>query len=150
MVDDFELEPLRDWALLTKALVADDPAAGEAMARQADEIARRSGDADLELCALSEIGAWLVELGRVQEGVSLLDVAMAVSLGGEGASLNTVVYTSCHTLISCSRAAEFQRVAHWVRAIDDFSGPMRVSFPAQDVPSTVRRRPLRIRASTSR
>jgi DNA-binding NarL/FixJ family response regulator len=122
LVEDFELEPLRGWALLTNALVADDPATGEGLAREAHEEARRSGDADLELCALSEIGAWLVELGRVQEGVSLLDEAMAASLGGEGGSLNTVVYTSCHTLISCSRAAEFQRAAQWVRAIDDFTG----------------------------
>ncbi len=122
LVEDFQVEPLRGWALLTRASVADDPAAGEALAREAYEIARRSGDADLELCALSEIGAWLVELGRVQEGVSLLDEAMAASLGGEGGSLNTVVYTSCHTLISCSRAAEFQRAAEWVRAIDNFSG----------------------------
>lgn len=122
LVEEFQVEALRGWALLTRASVADDPASGEALARQAYEIARKSGDADLELCALSEIGAWLVELGRVREGVSLLDEAMAASLGGEGGSLNTVVYTSCHTLISCSRAAEFEHAAQWVRAIDDFSG----------------------------
>lgn len=122
LVEDFQIEPLRGWALLTRALVAEDAATGEALAREAHGIARRSGDADLELCALSEIGAWLVEAGKIREGVSLLDEAMAGSLGGEGGSLNTVVYTSCHTLISCSRAAEFQHAAQWIRALDDFSG----------------------------
>jgi DNA-binding CsgD family transcriptional regulator len=121
LVEDFQLDPLRGWVLLIQANVADDPAEGERLAREAHEIARRSGDADLDLCALSEIGAWLVELGRIEEGVALLDEAMAASLGGEGGSLNTVVYTSCHTIISCSRATEFERAAEWVRAIDDFS-----------------------------
>jgi DNA-binding NarL/FixJ family response regulator len=121
LVDDFQVEPLRGWVLLTQAHDADDPAAGERLAREAHEIARRSGDADLELCALSEIGAWLVELGRIEEGVALLDEAMAASLGGEGESLNTVVYTSCHTIISCSRATQLERAVEWVRAIDAFS-----------------------------
>ncbi len=121
LVEDFGVEQLRGWALLTRALVAEDAAEGEAMAREAHDFARRSGDADLELSALSEIGAWLVEGGNVEDGVSLLDEAMAGSLGGEGRSLNTVVYTSCHTLISCSRAAEFERAAQWIRALDKFS-----------------------------
>ena len=122
LVEDFELDPLRGWVLLTQAHDADDPVEGERLAREAHEFARRSRDPDLELCALSEVGAWLVELGRVEEGVDLLGEAMAASLGGEGGSLNTVVYTSCHTLISCSRAADFKRASQWVRAIDDFSG----------------------------
>ncbi len=122
MVEDFELDALRGWVALMRANDAEDPVVGERLAREAHAFARESGDADLELCALSEIGAWLVELGRVAEGVALLDEAMAASLGGEGGSLNTVVYTSCHTIISCSRAADFERAAQWVRAIDGFSG----------------------------
>lgn len=121
LVEELELEPLRGWVLLTRAYDCEDPAAGERLAREAHEVARRTGDADLELCALSEIGAWLVELGRAEEGAILLDEAMAASLSGEGGSLNTVVYTSCHTIISCSRTAEIERAAQWVRAIDAFS-----------------------------
>jgi DNA-binding NarL/FixJ family response regulator len=122
IVEDFELDALRGWVALMRANDAEDPGAGERLAREAHAFARESGDADLELCALSELGAWLVELGRVAEGVALLDEAMAASLGGEGGSLNTVVYTSCHTIISCTRAADFERAAQWVRAIDGFSG----------------------------
>jgi DNA-binding CsgD family transcriptional regulator len=121
LVDEFQLEPLRGWALLTRAHDADDSGEGERMAREAHEIARRSGDADLELCALSEIGAWLIEQGRIEEGAGLLDEAMAASLGGECKNLNSVVYIGCHTMISCSRAAEFRRAVQWVRAIDGFS-----------------------------
>jgi hypothetical protein len=75
LVEDFQLDPLRGWVLLIQANVADDPAEGERLARR-HEFARRSRDADLDLCALSEIGAWLVELGRIEEGVALLDEAV--------------------------------------------------------------------------
>jgi DNA-binding CsgD family transcriptional regulator len=121
LVEEFQLDSLRGWVLLTRAYDAEDPATGERLAREAHEVARRTRDADLELCALSEVGAWLVELGRPEEGGALLDEAMAASLSGEGRSLNTVVYTSCHTIISCSRMAENERAAQWVRAIDGFS-----------------------------
>jgi DNA-binding CsgD family transcriptional regulator/predicted negative regulator of RcsB-dependent stress response len=121
LVEDFHIDELRGWMLLTQAYDAYDPESGERLARAAHEIARRSGDADLELCALSELGAWLVESGRVEEGLALLDEAMAASLAGEAKSLNTVAYTSCHTVVSCSRTTEFERATEWVRVIEGFS-----------------------------
>src|SRR5947207_1997144 len=95
-----------DW---TAARTAFEPA----LAREALEAARAAGDADLELCALSQVGAALVMRGRVDEGVALLDEALAASLGGEGRSLDTVVYTSCSMITSCSLAAQFKRAAEW-------------------------------------
>jgi predicted amidohydrolase len=53
--------------------------------------------------------------------VALLDEAMAGSLGGEGGSRDTVVFTSCHMIASCSRCAEFERAVQWVRAADRFT-----------------------------
>ena len=35
---------------------------------------------------------------------------------------NTVVFTSCQMMISCSRAAEYERAGEWIRAADDFTG----------------------------
>jgi ATP/maltotriose-dependent transcriptional regulator MalT len=121
LVGEFELVPLEGWVLLMRAHDVDDPAAAEGLARAAREAARRFGDADLELCALSQAGTALVEMGRIEEGLALLDEAMAGSLGGEGQSLDTVVYTSCNMITCCSRAAQFQRAAEWIRAADDFT-----------------------------
>src|SRR5918912_1589424 len=59
-------------------------------------------------------------MGGVREGVALLDEAMAAALGGEGQP-NTVVYTSCNMITSCSQVAEVERAVQWIRAADDFT-----------------------------
>ena len=128
LVEQFELPPLMEaWVLLCRASLAsasDDPHAALGYGREALVIAHRYPDApgpNAELCALSEIGAALVETGRVEEGTALLDEAMAASLAGDDESPDTVVYTSCKTVIACSRAAEVRRATRWIRAADEFN-----------------------------
>lgn len=124
LVRENELAPLAGWVQLCRATVATDtgdPRQAEICAREARKAASRFADADLELCALSELGAALVALGRVEEGASLLDEAMAGALGGEAANLETVVLTCCRTVTSCSHAAELKRAAQWIRAADEFN-----------------------------
>ena len=124
LVEDFELAPLRGWVSLCRAHVAeeeDDAASAERWAREAHQAARELADRDLELCALGALGSALVTMGRVKEGAELLDEAMAGSLGGEVDTLETVVMTSCCTIISCSRAGDFTRARQWVRAADEFN-----------------------------
>lgn len=120
LVEEFELAPLKGWILLTQAHDSGDPVASESLCRQARELARRFSDSDLELSAISQMGASLIEMGRVREGVALLDEAMAAALGGEGTP-NTVVYTSCNMISSCSQVAEVERAVQWIRAADEFT-----------------------------
>lgn len=124
LVEDFQLALLGGWVLLCRAVIAEedgDAAAAERWAREAHETARELADRDLELCALSALGSALVAMGRVVEGAALLDEAMAGSLGGEVEALDTVVMTSCQTIICCSRAGDFTRARQWVRAADEFN-----------------------------
>ena len=123
LVEEFELGPLSGWVLVARAYVATDsghPDEGEASARQAWKIGREAGDLELELSAMSELGAALVELGQVREGVALLDEAMAGALSGEGGGLEMVVVITCRTITSCSRCGDLARAVQWVRAADDF------------------------------
>jgi DNA-binding NarL/FixJ family response regulator len=108
-------------AAVAAAADAGTPVEGERLASEARELARGSGDLDLELCALAEVGAALVKQGKVGEGLDGLDEAMAGSLGGEGGSFDTVVYTSCNMISSCASCAEFERAVQWVRAADRFT-----------------------------
>jgi DNA-binding CsgD family transcriptional regulator len=124
LVAEFELTPMRGWVLLCRAYLANDEAlhhVAERCAREALELARAGGDADLALCATCELGAALVELGNVREGAVLLDQAMAAALAGEGGDLDTVVLVSCRTITTCSRAADLKRAVQWIRAADDFN-----------------------------
>lgn len=121
LVEEFELDDFRGWLLLMEAAQAKDPARGEKLARETRDLAGRSGDLDLELCALAQVGSCLVKQGKVDEGLVLLDEAMAGSLGGEGGDLDTVVFTSCEMIGSCTRCAEFERAVQWIRAADRFA-----------------------------
>jgi ATP/maltotriose-dependent transcriptional regulator MalT len=124
LVEERELAPLAGWVALCRAAVAadaHDAEAAERCAREALAGASDFEDRDLELCALSELGAALVEAGRLEEGVALLDEAMAGSLGGEVESPDTVVMTSCNTIIACSRCGDFARARQWIRAADEFN-----------------------------
>jgi ATP/maltotriose-dependent transcriptional regulator MalT len=124
VVEQHDLVPMRGWLALCRAAHANttaDPADAEAHAGQALEAARLTGDTDLELCALSEVGYALVQVGRVAEGTALLDEAMAGALGGEARELSTVVFAGCRSITSCSRVLEFGRAAQWIHAADRFS-----------------------------
>ena len=128
LVAQFELPPMMEaWVLLCRASLAsasDDPHAALGYGREALEVAQRAPEApgpNAELCALSEIGAALVETGKVEEGTALLDEAMAASLAGEDQSPDTVRYTCCKTVVACARALEVGRATRWIRAADEFN-----------------------------
>ncbi len=115
-------EPILDaWVLLARSATCDDPGQVARWAQEACDVALEAGDRDLELCALSTKGSALLDAGRVEEGAALLDEALAGSLGGEAAHLDTVVFTACVLMQSCVRGADFSRVVHWTRALDAFT-----------------------------
>ncbi|HJQ30256.1 MAG TPA: LuxR C-terminal-related transcriptional regulator [Rubrobacter sp.] len=119
LVDEHAIEPLRGWVLVARAADAADPGQHEAWASQAHRLGMASGDRDLELCALTQIGVALIDQGRITEGIAFHDEAMAGALAGEG-QLDTVVYTACEMMASYSRCAQYQRMAQWIRAADRF------------------------------
>lgn len=108
------------WASLARAGSTDDAANVAGWSEAAYDVAASVGDRDLELCALSLWGSALINLGRLVEGMALLDEALAGALGGEGARPDTVVFTSCLLMRSCVRGGDFLRVVQWTRSLDSF------------------------------
>ncbi len=121
LVDEHGLTSRLAQVLLHEAFATPDPSESEALVRKVYELGQEAGDVDLQLCALSQLGAALVEQGRVAEGIGYLDEAMAGSLGGEGHHRDTVAFTSCTTMISCTTCAEFERAVQWIRATDRYA-----------------------------
>lgn len=119
LVEEHTLEPLRGWVLVARAVGAPDPANHETWARRAQELGQASGDRDLELCALTQIGVALIDQGRIAEGTAFHDEAMAGALAGEG-ELHTVVFASCEMMTSYGGCAQYQRMAQWIKAAERF------------------------------
>ena len=119
LVDEHALEPLRGWILIARAADSADAGEHEALAREAHRLGQASGDRDLELCALTQIGVALIDQGRISDGMAFHDEAMAGALAGEG-QLDTVVFTACEMMTSYSRCAQYERMTQWIRAADRF------------------------------
>jgi DNA-binding CsgD family transcriptional regulator/uncharacterized protein HemY len=123
LVEEHGLQEVAGWVYLCRAFLANDSGSpGDAIpwALEAKALARRYADTDLELCAVSELGAALVSQGRVPEGSAMLDEAMAAVLAGEASDLDTVVLVSCRTLTSCCLGWDIRRAVQWIRTADTF------------------------------
>ena len=115
-----EVPELRGELLGATAYLTDDPAESEALARQAAEIGRANGNADLELMAMHAVGQALVQQGRTEAGMSLLDEAMAGVIGGEGRDPLTVAQMSCMTMVVCGSCFDLERATQWVQSLQGF------------------------------
>ncbi len=115
-----EVPELRGELLGATAYVTDDPVESEALARQAAEIGRANGNSDLELMAMHAVGQALVQQGKTEEGMSLLDEAMAGVIGGEGGDPLTVAQMSCMTMVVCGSCFDLERATQWVQSLQGF------------------------------
>src|SRR5712691_4074068 len=79
------------WLELARAERAHDPVSSGGSAAAALEVATRTGDADLELRALAQLGLAEVSQGEVDGGLVRLDEAMAAATGGEPGDRKSVV-----------------------------------------------------------
>jgi DNA-binding CsgD family transcriptional regulator len=115
-----EAPQLRGELLGATAYVTDDPVQSEELARRAAEIGRANSNSDLELMAMHAVGQALVQQGRTEEGMSLLDEAMAGVIGGEGSDPLTVAQMSCMTMVVCGSCFDLERATQWVQSLERF------------------------------
>lgn len=112
--------PMRGWLWLMQGFLAADPERSRHLLGRALAFAREVEDPDLELVALGDLGLALVAAGEVDEGLELLDEAMAGTMAGEHVRLDTVVFVTCDMLAACSMAGDLERATQWCRVADDF------------------------------
>ena len=93
-------------------VVEGDPEAAHDAAAEAAAIASRFGDKDLFALAVHEQGHALIRLGRVEEGLRLLDETMVSVVAGELSPRTTgIVY--CNTIAFCQSVFEVRRAREW-------------------------------------
>lgn len=106
------------WLILDRAPFSRSPEERQKVAASALAIARRFGDADLEFEAIALLGESHVALGRIDEGMKLLDEAMAAIAGGEIADHKAIGEIYCRLLSACEHATDVRRAEDWVAVID--------------------------------
>jgi DNA-binding CsgD family transcriptional regulator len=93
--------------------------AAAATAGEAAAIGERFGDADLFALAAHERGHILIRLGRVQDGLALLDEAMVAVTAGELSQIvSGIVY--CGAILACRDAHELRRSREWTAALTEW------------------------------
>lgn len=114
LVQDEEPCLEQGWvALAPLGCDVEDPEVLAARAELALDRARRFGDVDLEVKALADGGLAQVQLGRVAEGMAMLDEAMALACGGVATDEEAVGKSVCSFYTACYHTADVQRVGSW-------------------------------------
>ncbi|PZF83418.1 helix-turn-helix domain-containing protein [Jiangella anatolica] len=99
-----------------RQLTADDPAVAAEMFAEAVAVGQRHHDPELVVLARMGRGRTLVHLGKVADGVALLDEAMvAVTAGEVGPMLTGIVY--CTVIDACRATFDLRRAREWTDAL---------------------------------
>jgi DNA-binding CsgD family transcriptional regulator len=120
LLEDAEECAGHGWLVLDRAPFTDDAEERHDLATAALAIARRFGDVDLEYDALSLLGESHVAMGRVREGMKLLDAAMAAVSAGEVAGIVPIGDIYCRLLGACETALDVARAEEWMSVVGSF------------------------------
>jgi len=89
-------------------------------AKQAQRIAGRFGDTQLELMARALEGLTLVNEGKIAEGMRRVDEATTAAMAGEMADIDAIANTCCLLLFACERVRDYKRASQWQKRIASF------------------------------
>ena len=100
-----------------RSAAAGDAAAAERHFERALACARALNLSGAEVRVLTVLGVHRVERGRVEEGMAMLDEAMAAVVGGELSDPWVVGTACCQMLVACDTAADWPRAMEWCREV---------------------------------
>jgi DNA-binding CsgD family transcriptional regulator len=103
------------WVALCVGMFSADRQVREARFREALALAQRHRDTDLALVAQAYLGASLVHDERLDEGMALLDEALAAVSGSEADDLFIVSDVFCQLFAACEHAHDVSRADQWIR-----------------------------------
>lgn len=113
--------PEAGWVSLNAGMFEADRARKMALFEVALHEGRAHGDANLELSTLAYLGASLVHEDRTEEGMLLLDEALAAVAGGEVDDFIVVEEIFCQLFSACERAHDVGRADQWIRVAESIA-----------------------------
>ncbi len=120
--------PETGWVSLNKGMFESDQRVKEQHYRDALSHARASGDSSLEFATLAYLGASLVHNDRVDEGMLLLDEALAAVAGRDVDDFTVVEEIFCQLFAACEYSHDVDRADQWIRVGEDIAA--RRKLPA--------------------
>ena len=111
----------RGWVSLTGGMFESDRATREMRFREALKIGHKYSDADLEFATLAYLGASLVHDDRTEEGMLLLDEALAAVAGKDVDDFMILEEIFCQLFSACEHAQDVIRADQWIRIGDDLA-----------------------------
>ncbi|MFW3171017.1 LuxR C-terminal-related transcriptional regulator [Geodermatophilus sp. CPCC 206100] len=109
------------WVAVERARQATSVEEQVTHARRALEVARAMGNGDLEVLAVSLLGRAEVRAGRREDGLRLLEEAMAAASAGRVHNTHTLGEAYCNLILACSGAGEWERATEWCELVDAFA-----------------------------
>jgi DNA-binding NarL/FixJ family response regulator len=103
------------WVALSAGMFAADRQRKEEHFREALALAQHFGDTELELATLAYLGASLVHDDRAEEGMALLDEALAGAAGSEVDDPIVLGEIFCQLFSACEYAHDVSRADQWCR-----------------------------------
>jgi LuxR family maltose regulon positive regulatory protein len=103
------------WLALREATLDASPPAAFASARQ---LAREHGSIDAEMAAACLEGRALAADGRIEEGLRLMDEAIAAACADEIEDPLAITFACCQILGVCGRVRDFDRATQWCERIE--------------------------------
>ena len=92
-------------------------------------LAKRIGDRDGQMLALSGKGRTLISSGQIDQGLALLDEASASALCGD-ISAHSAGLVYCITISACQDVGDYRRAAEWTEAANRWCDTLDVTgFP---------------------
>lgn len=113
--------PGRGWLAVERSRQAGSAADQYELAETALGIARVWAIPDLEVLAMSLVGRAVVSAGRHEEGLRLLEEAMAAASSGQVRSVHTLAEAYCNLIEGCAIAGDWERGAEWCELVEDFA-----------------------------
>ena len=115
LLGDSPDSPERGWVALNVGMFEVDRATKEKRFREALAVARNMGDTDLEFLTLAYLGASLVHSDRNEEGMMLLDEALAAVAGSDVEDFCVLEEIFCQLFSACEHAHDVKRADQWIR-----------------------------------
>jgi DNA-binding CsgD family transcriptional regulator len=103
------------WVTLNRGMFEAEQSRKETLLRETIAMAQRAGDSELECLTLAYLGSNLVHVDRVEEGMVLLDEALAAVAGREVEDFMVLEEIFCQLFSACEYAHDIARADQWIR-----------------------------------